>query len=726
MRETLDIWCINNGEFGKNLIDSWTGIEVDKNNIATGRVYNITDITKGCSRRFKFICSNNHVFYNEINKITYSKRWCAQCNQLKINKQRDSEKQVYNKIVTQTMPSTLVKNNNNKREKLEGREIGNFKILEYLGDKKYKCECKCENKSVEIVSASSLKNSKYPCCKKCRSKISSESQRKHLEGTIEYNWKYLEYVGNSKYKCMCLLCNKVYDVDSREISRGRTKCCKKCSGNSLKDLTNQIFGSYKAIEYIGNHYWKCICLNCGDTRNVTSQHLTLDGNNKCIKCSNKEQGRRILEETINSLIGKHIHNLKVLDYNYESNKFVCECQCENKTIIEVRSGALKGGSTKSCGCITQELKRKTMIERYGDIASKRIHNPRRLNDIEGLENKEIFMARYNEVKRKINRIPTSLDLAIEFDVNTSIALKYAHMYNVEVDTDTGSYSLCENEILNTLKSINNNINIIQHDRKMINPQELDFYIQDKKVAIEFNGSYWHSTLFLDKRYHQNKTIACAKKGIRLIHIFEHEWKDDTTRIKLENMLHNIVGTYGKKIRASSTSICNISTVEAKEFLDKYHLQNNAKSEIKLGLKYNDELVAVMTFGSPRFESCYEYELIRYSTNCNYRVYGAASKLFNYFVTTYKPNSIVTYCDITKFSGNMYTKLGFKTQAKNITEPNYVWVNPKLQVLTRYQTQKHKLVSLELGDEEQTEDEIMSSLGYFKVYGSGNLKLEWKK
>ena len=62
----------------------------------------------------------------------------------------------------------------------------------------------------------------------------------------------------------------------------------------------------------------------------------------------------------------------------------------------------------------------------------------------------------------------------------------------------------------------------------------------------------------------------------------------------------------------------------------------------------------------------------------------------------------------------------------ITKPNYVWVNKSTNtVLTRYQTQKSKLVGIGLGTNEQTEDDIMSNAGYIKIYNSGNIKFIWK-
>jgi protein-arginine kinase activator protein McsA len=70
-----------------------------------------------------------------------------------------------------------------------------------------------------------------------------------------------------------------------------------------------------------------------------------------------------------------------------------------------------------------------------------------------------------------------------------------------------------------------------NDRKQIRnpetnyPLELDIFLPEKKIAIEFNGDYYHSSEFnkdFEKR-HQIKTQLCESKGIKLIHIGEKEW-----------------------------------------------------------------------------------------------------------------------------------------------------------------------------------------------------------
>lgn len=78
-----------------------------------------------------------------------------------------------------------------------------------------------------------------------------------------------------------------------------------------------------------------------------------------------------------------------------------------------------------------------------------------------------------------------------------------------------------------------------------NRKELDIYIPESQIAVEFNGIYWHSLECLHSnkisnyRDH-NKAVECYKYGIRLITIYENEWAQNTEAIKdfLENAIIN--------------------------------------------------------------------------------------------------------------------------------------------------------------------------------------------
>ena len=264
--------------------------------------------------------------------------------------------------------------------------------------------------------------------------------------------------------------------------------------------------------------------------------------------------------------------------------------------------------------------------------------------------------------------------------------------------------------------INNlGFNVIRNDRKIIAPYELDIVIPEKKIAIEFNGIYFHSESILHNPfYHLMKTELCEFKGYRLIHIFEHEW--DFQQKIIKEKLKAMLGVEQEKVYARKCIVKEISVKEKNEFLNKYHIQGEDKSKIKLGLFYNNELAAVMTFGKPRFNQNYNYELIRYATSKH--VLGGAGKLLSYFRKHY-PGSIITYADRRFSNGNMYEKLGF-TKLKN-TEPNYWWIRNN-EILSRYQTQKHNLKDIlkENFDPNKTEIENMIDNGYYQIFDCGNL------
>lgn len=52
--------------------------------------------------------------------------------------------------------------------------------------------------------------------------------------------------------------------------------------------------------------------------------------------------------------------------------------------------------------------------------------------------------------------------------------------------------------------------------------EVDIYLPDYKIGLEFNGFYWHSVLFHDKDYHETKFKACRRAGIKMYSFWEDE------------------------------------------------------------------------------------------------------------------------------------------------------------------------------------------------------------
>ena len=278
------------------------------------------------------------------------------------------------------------------------------------------------------------------------------------------------------------------------------------------------------------------------------------------------------------------------------------------------------------------------------------------------------------------------------------------------------FSSEEQDVFDFVKSIYGG-EVICHDRNTIFPQELDIYIPNQKLAIEFDGLYWHSEeQGKDEHYHLNKTLACEKAGVRLIHIFENEWIEKQSIVK--DRIKSALGIYDRRIYARKCVLKEIDSKTSNDFLEANHLQGSDHSSIRYGLYFENELVSVMTFGKPRFNKKYDFELIRFASSLGVQVIGGASKLLVHFRRGHS-GSIISYANRRYSQGRIYESMGFKpVQSSN---PNYFWIG-KDAVFTRYQCQKHRLASL-LGDgydASKSESGNMVGNGFHRIYDCGNL------
>lgn len=269
--------------------------------------------------------------------------------------------------------------------------------------------------------------------------------------------------------------------------------------------------------------------------------------------------------------------------------------------------------------------------------------------------------------------------------------------------------------------LDKNIAIETKTRNVIHPLELDAFIPSKKVAIEFNGLYWHSTAHKDKDYHKKKWQLCSDLGIKIINVWEDDWIYKQNIVK-SYILYSL-GLIENKIAARKCEVREVSSKQSWNFLEENHLQGGCKSSTRIGLFYNGELVSLMTFSKPRLPLSGKksdkgtWELTRFCNKVNVVVQGAASKLLNHFEKKYLPKQIETYSDNSTFDGSLYQLLGF--EFVHFTKPGYWYlVNGRRDY--RFNWRKFKLVSLG-ADPNKTEEQIMSEWGYPRIYNAGNKK-----
>ena len=368
--------------------------------------------------------------------------------------------------------------------------------------------------------------------------------------------------------------------------------------------------------------------------------------------------------------------------------------------------------------IIKEKVKQTNLERYGvDVPakSKEIQNKMKQTNLEryGVEN--VFQ--HGEIRERFmnenyEKYGTKYHINIEKTKETNLMKYGVEWACMRKEARNHSNDSIPNKNFSKILESNN----ITYDREF----PLENYSYDFKIdntLIEINPTITHNSYLnvfgrtcLEYDYHLKKTNKAIENGFKCIHIWDWDDKDKIINmLKIKNVL------YGRKLE-----IKEISETETNIFLDNYHLQNTCKGQtIRYGLYKDSELVQLMTFGKPRYNKKYEWELLRLCTHKDYIVVGGTEKLFNYFLTMHMPKSIISYCDYSKFSGNVYTKLGFIEFKDFYPSKHWYNVKTKQHITDNLLRQRgfDQLFGTNYGKGSSNEM-LMIDNGFFPIYDAG--------
>jgi Zn finger protein HypA/HybF involved in hydrogenase expression len=381
---------------------------------------------------------------------------------------------------------------------------------------------------------------------------------------------------------------------------------------------------------------------------------------------------------------------------------------------------------KTCGTVKQCYPN-MLFNNYNCLGCKQINNKKivyeKIKNILGKSNiypiqlnNEIFLDSYTPIQLKCNTC------GFEFEKTWNNINQESQIYCPECYIKNHRKS--QNEVYEWLKTVYQDE--IKQEYKELGI-ELDIFIPDKKIAIEYCGNIWHSTKYnKNNNKHKNKLDICIKNNIRLFTIFEDEWiyKKEICKSRLLNCLHKIP----HKLFARKLKINKIDTSTALKFCENNHIQGKGQSSIAYGLFDDDKLVSVMTFSKPSIskntDEYYDYELNRFCSLLNYNIIGGASKLLKQFIKDIKPSKLLTFCDLRWGIGNVYEKLGFSLVTE--TKINYYYCGPSTnwQRKHRFNYCKHKILSkYPHMDKNKTEFELTEELNLYQIYDCGHKKFE---
>ena len=217
---------------------------------------------------------------------------------------------------------------------------------------------------------------------------------------------------------------------------------------------------------------------------------------------------------------------------------------------------------------------------------------------------------------------------------------------------------------------------------IIQPKELDIYIPEKKIAIEYNGLYWHSEEILKQRisgsaknYHYDKWKACRDAGVQLITVWEDEWRDKPEIVK-SMLAHKLGLGQNGKVYGRNVIVLDIDGDTARDFCNKHHIQGFTGGAKYFALVDKSDLSVVYAVSIWR-KLKNELYLDRYCTSTN--VVGGMGKLLKAGEKWGKDmgcSQIITFADHQVSDGGLYHSLGFTMD--KILMPDYRYIHEGLR------------------------------------------------
>ena len=516
----------------------------------------------------------------------------------------------------------------------------------------------------------------------------------------KYQNDYTETAYKNKRTKISYICPTHGIIEQLPINHLKIGCpyCSRGSDNSYSfaakvkhDVTNIKYKNFKSM----------VEFEC--PKHGTQEQLPKTLLNKgCLKCIGQNYTKKHTKESILEKI-KEQHGEK---YTYPNLKFdsvhdKIEIICPEHGMFKQQIWAhVNGQGCRTCGYIERKINKKTTEEFI-------------------IEAKAKYGNHCDYSKVNLNKITTHDPISVichkhgEFVTAAHLHLHQC-IYPCPQCARESSTSIAENEVYEFVKSEYDGI-IQRNDRKVLYGREIDVYLPELKLGIEYHGLYYHTEKMVGKNYHMLKADLADKRGIHLLQIFENEWND-----KIKSIIKGILGK-SDRIYARNTQVVELSIKDKNKFLNDNHMQGEDRSSIKLGLLYNDEIVSCMTFGKPRFDNTHKWEMIRYCSKMGVNVVGGASKIFKHFTNSH-PGSVISYVNRRWFNGSMYPHLGFRTAGNS--DPGYFYYG-HVKVLSRYQCQKHKLKKTTNYSDDKTGYEIMMERGYDRVWDAGNLRFEYE-
>lgn len=375
---------------------------------------------------------------------------------------------------------------------------------------------------------------------------------------------------------------------------------------------------------------------------------------------------------VDKTILERIKQTNIVKYGYE-NVFSCD---EIKNKIK-KTNLEKYGSEYICNSNTfKEATKKTCIEKYGvdsylkskeSVVKREITLMQRYGVTNPSKSKIFKNKKYETCNKTLYDKFLKRDYEIIKFTRNTLTIKHPdghiftedrcfliNRFNTGLELSTKIlHRYSSNGELEIFKFIQSLINfkIYRNKRKFLNGSEIDLYVDEFKIGFEFDGLYWHSSIFKDNDYHLNKTNIGELKSIKIIHIFEDEWNFKNDIVK--SIIRSKFKIYENIIDAKYCRLIKIDDTDTHEFITNNSLFKYKKCNLNVGMFYENDLICIMQLNITN-DNC---EIINLCHKINNKIDNLLLKYVEYLKDLNIQHIFINidrrYCD-----DELYTEFGF--------------------------------------------------------------------
>lgn len=583
-----------------------------------------------------------------------------------------------------------------KKATIQADNIYNFwKVLEAPKARTVLCLCLKCNKTIKKVDYTRLISDKS---KSCGCNLTRSASRNKIKvGDKFEHWEVLEPpTTNNRVLCLCTLCKNTKLVSTQNLLNQTSKSC----GCTLKHLPSRPLKIYKTTK---------------------TDNLKIDDKQGCWRVAEKLPEHLIVQCTVCNLTTKKMNFKRFLSYNGKA----ASCGCLSKR-AKIKINLIYGGwrvigpldseDRALCLCAVCLIQKRKILS--SDLLNKPSYScgcaSKKAKVVEGsqISSWQVLKTPLKSERKVLCKC--TLCNSTERYIEYYDLIRYSYLEGCGCSPTYDSKA--ELEILEWVQKY-----YPSATKKRFKKQEVDIFIPELNLGIEHNGLYWHSELFKENNYHLNKTQELAKQNIRLIHIWDYEWKFKQDQIK--SFLLSAINKNEYRIGARKCKLIWSNSKEeirkAHELLNATHIQESTNStKYVTNVYFQDKLIATATFSRhPRNSK--EWVLSRFTTQNNYTIQGILSKISKIASNKLK-SDIISWADYRLSEGKGYIKANWLQE--KLHPADYFYFSLKTGKVVSKQVRQKRIVGTPEG---MTEKEHAKLDGLTRVYDCGKIRFRYK-